>query len=400
MTRTFHPVGQGAFYSEEFRNDAGNVVFRAVYDCGCINCNEAKEHGRKVVERTVQGWGRGATIDYLFISHFDYDHVSLLRIFKEREVEVYRVVLPLLNDLDRRYLVSLYDAVYDREAAAFCRQMVESPEDCFGESTKIVHVAAVEGGGVRLERRGIYSYEDEVPEQVPSGAIFMADRGDLNTRDRGGWCYIPCNYNEEFQRDRLRELLEKEFGVGFEKTLLRDFDSLMDGDEREHVVSRLKAIYNRLEGKINVNSMTVYSGPEGDGTGWLLCNGFQCPCGSADSASACVLRCAVRNGCGNRSCKPGCVYTGDVDLKKIANEDWYDSYWKNVGTIQVPHHGSRYSFSNAPFSSGGYTCPISCSDEGYYHHPHACVTNALVCGGNFPIRVTETQPFSQTIIAP
>ena len=36
MIRTFHPVGQGAFYSEEFFNPEGDCVFRAVYDCGSL----------------------------------------------------------------------------------------------------------------------------------------------------------------------------------------------------------------------------------------------------------------------------------------------------------------------------------------------------------------------------
>ena len=33
MTRTFHPVGQGAFYSEVFSLEGGEE-FTVVYDCG------------------------------------------------------------------------------------------------------------------------------------------------------------------------------------------------------------------------------------------------------------------------------------------------------------------------------------------------------------------------------
>lgn len=35
MIRTFHPVGQGAFYTERFYDDIlRKPVFTAVYDCG------------------------------------------------------------------------------------------------------------------------------------------------------------------------------------------------------------------------------------------------------------------------------------------------------------------------------------------------------------------------------
>ena len=107
MIRTFHPVGQGAFYSEEFSHD-GKVVFRVVYDCGCINRKEAMARGQAVVEECIRNWKEHCQIDYLFISHFDYDHVSLLHVFKNANIPVNRVVLPLLYPEDAKFRVQIF----------------------------------------------------------------------------------------------------------------------------------------------------------------------------------------------------------------------------------------------------------------------------------------------------
>jgi len=34
LERTIWPVGHGAFYTEQFKNEHGDVLFTAVYDCG------------------------------------------------------------------------------------------------------------------------------------------------------------------------------------------------------------------------------------------------------------------------------------------------------------------------------------------------------------------------------
>lgn len=71
MQRIIHPIGQGAFYSERFGN------FNIVYDCG-----EWKKT-RKACKLVEKSFDSDKEIDVLFISHFDYDHVSLIPTLKE-----------------------------------------------------------------------------------------------------------------------------------------------------------------------------------------------------------------------------------------------------------------------------------------------------------------------------
>lgn len=63
VIRTFHPVGQGAFYSERFffYDEGGlKVVHNIVFDCG--NLKKTKR-GRKVVSKAFD---KTDVIDYFF----------------------------------------------------------------------------------------------------------------------------------------------------------------------------------------------------------------------------------------------------------------------------------------------------------------------------------------------
>ena len=72
MIRTFHPVGQGAFYSEEFFNSERNCVFRVVYDCGSLkncglqrNCDGTPLKRKDIEERVEQAFPDGHGVDIL-----------------------------------------------------------------------------------------------------------------------------------------------------------------------------------------------------------------------------------------------------------------------------------------------------------------------------------------------
>ena len=90
MTRTFQPVGQGAFYTEQFSKDDGGT-FNVVYDCGSDSLDI--QSLSKVIKKSFP---KESVIDAVFISHFDSDHVNglpeLMRNFK-----VTKIFLPLIT---------------------------------------------------------------------------------------------------------------------------------------------------------------------------------------------------------------------------------------------------------------------------------------------------------------
>ena len=74
IVRTFHPVGQGAFYSERFYDEEHpDSIHNIVYDCGTL-----LGYIRKAKKVVSQAFDKKDVIDYLFISHLDYDHISLV----------------------------------------------------------------------------------------------------------------------------------------------------------------------------------------------------------------------------------------------------------------------------------------------------------------------------------
>ncbi len=70
IIRTFHPIGQGAFYTERFYDDQNQLQYTIVFDCGYLW--EITDREKKLVTHTFD---KNDTIDYLFISHLDKDHI-------------------------------------------------------------------------------------------------------------------------------------------------------------------------------------------------------------------------------------------------------------------------------------------------------------------------------------
>ena len=398
MIRTFHPVGQGAFYSEEFSHD-GKVVFRVVYDCGCINRKEAKARGQAVVEKWIQGWREHRRIDYLFISHFDYDHVSLLDVLVKQRVAVDRVILPLLCRNEKRTLLNFYRGILGDKEYRMIESVLCATGGLFDEVRKIVYVERA-GRAPRMPGNSFDGLGDRdhggKTMTVPSGTVFRMAGTGLNLGADEGWCYIPCNHDVRVRRRELFELLHAEFGAKFNICSLTSFQKIMSHCGRKRMRAVLKRVYDKLEGGINANSMVVYSGPKCSNSSWRVDSVRVKSLVGFEPVPEFILLSAILDQ-PKRPFEPGCVYAGDVDLKSVDLKDWYECFWKCVGTIQVPHHGSSDSFKIDAYNEGAFCCPVSCSVERYYGHPHPCVANDLLLGGNFPVFVTEHQWLEQKI---
>ena len=104
VIRTFHPVGQGAFYSE--RHICDDKEYNIVYDCGTEWRNRGKSFIKNIVK---QYYNKNETIDILFISHFDYDHVSMIDTLNKSVKNIKNVVLPLLHENDKIILSLVFN---------------------------------------------------------------------------------------------------------------------------------------------------------------------------------------------------------------------------------------------------------------------------------------------------
>lgn len=399
MTRTFHPIGQGAFYSEEFYNSENGCIFRAVYDCGSLkhcglqrNSDGTPLKRKDIEERVVQAFPDGHGVDILFVSHLDDDHVNLipcLKPFKDRQIR--RVILPLLS-AEERYMLTGYHLSRSRwgKISDALNSIINNPEDYFGNDTKVTFVRPADeerslmGNEVDDEGVGV----DDLQREVPS--LTKISIGN-NLPDSGRmlrWLLIPYNHKPERYSD-LKNKLENAFGAGFQIANLKDPDFVIKN------LKDLRRCYKALSDGINRNSMALYSGPLDDtclsSIGEVVgCDiwGRYCPCDQfAEYWLDRVLRheqSSVFHG------SPGCLYTGDVSLDDADLTRVFGRYVKNIGMVQLPHHGSFDSFGSGNLPIDGQVCVATYGERNSFGHPAYVVKRAVALKGGLWVDVTET----------
>lgn len=378
VTRIFHPVGQGAFYSE--RHDVDGQKFNIIYDCGSFNVRQ----GTKVVE---EAFDENEIIDSLFISHFDFDHISLLQTLIRR-CQMRKVVLPLLHEDVRLALSGYYHYSMARNHriqtfAEKSLQLLNDPQSLFkGERASRDQVEFVfvrpyveSDAEDNQERRDQLDAAEEFANRQGRNRIINS-RSEYDAKRLSSfvdWMFLP--YNMDYfnrNRDLVQNLIE---------WLKQNHYSLEDlNDEqffdREHC-KQLAGIYKSLKGTINENSMLLFSGP--------LQQQNQCEvrvmCHAYSTGGWCY-------GCWlDRS--SGCLYSGDFNLKLEALSKSYGPYFDRIGTVQVPHHGSERSFDLNNFHARGMICPVSYGVNNQFGHPDQTVLNEIVGAGGCPIHVTN-----------
>jgi hypothetical protein len=391
IQRIFYPVGQGAFYSEKHEN------YNIVYDCGSMSISK----GKKVVS---QKFSKEDIIDILFISHFDYDHISLIEDLKATVREIRFVVIPLLHRNEKILLSNVFKTLEEDALVT----LVNNPNRFFGAETRIISVQVYK----EKEEEGINSEkEEEVAnielfnligieqnQEIPSGTPITID----NDSD---WVFIPFNYK---YKDRNKEFLNNLKYDEIEK--LKSSEHIFDSEFR----NKIKTIYKKINGNINENSMSLYSGPykkdsqHYKGLDWTFkhlkessfnyflntpslplskCSFFKRrKCHFLEDFLPCLYRVA-------------CLYTGDGDLNKADMEKIYKDYWNLIGTIQIPHHGSLKSFNKSILKDQYFLCPISVGKNNSYGHPSRVVFREILDHRSYPIFVTEDidSEFTETI---
>ena len=374
MTRTFHPVGQGAFYSERFLGKDGEDDFCIVYDCGTKTSKKKVDHAAIIQD----AFKDNEPIDILFISHFDKDHVSMIdELMKCRRIK--RVVLPLLpieetavlqvhyhqtgNSIGERLLAAPIE-FFDNETVIFyvdlmgneARELWQAPSESYRDFPPDADVVILSPNGERVDTKQGRSIE------IPSGTMIFVPRYQ--------WCYIPHNYNYSERHDALMNELSKRTDI--------DLTRLGEASYLASKRIELNEVYKSLQtikcGNINENSMLVYSGPP------------QYRSAKLHAWGGCWSYCGFFWWHEDRS---ACIYSGDSDFNKVKINRVYGSLWKNVGMVQIPHHGSEGAFSAEFLGKGDnfYFCPISTGHQ--YGHPAPTVLKDILIRHSLPLIVDE-----------
>lgn len=360
IQRFFHPVGQGAFYSE--RHLYPNI--NTVYDCG-TRYGTRNQKGVAGVVR--QSFRKDDIVHILFISHFDFDHVSLIDTLKNSVNKIERVVIPLLQEPEKTFLSNIYKFLGEPHLA----NLVSNPSEFFGRETQIIRVHS--GSEQEFEERRDpidVSEGNETTQKIPSGTP-------LTMNGLNDWVYIPFNYEYQSRREEFLEKLNVA-SIDIDR-LEKDPNYILEKEIRDKV----KKVYKSISGGINQNSMFLYSGPssikDSNRLYWRgRCWHYDPYCWYFDHY---VHRCNPH--------RVACLYTGDGDLNEVKVKVIYSNYWDLIGTIQIPHHGSLSSFDASILDNRQFLCPISVGKNNSYGHPSQEVISEILLNKSCPLLVTE-----------
>ena len=355
IVRTFHPVGQGAFYSERFQIWKPEVeTHNIVYDCGVCYMKE-----KQAVHVVNQAFAGKDEIDYLFISHLDHDHVSLAYAILPR---VKNIVLPLVSKEELVIAMLFYVVSEERDAARFFNEIIRRLEDNNRRNT-VIFVGDIEENLNDWENANV----------IKSGT-------DIVPQWDYDWVLIPHNVKYSSRKQKLMDELdklihEKEFvkeivGLGLKpfKTAEELLSKLNESDFAGKVLvmpnlrKAIKSAYASIEGGTNENSLLLYSGPKSGVTRYML--------------EFCMPN---RRWCDCRISQAACLYTGDSTCDMADWKKKYVAVWEHIGTIQLPHHGSVESFDVDTYPvDRQYIFPVSFGTYNTYGHPSGKVLAYLM----------------------
>ena len=356
MIRSFLPVGQGAFYCEQFRNWGNNEDVNVVYDCGSLT-------DVKLVEKQIRNnFYKGQTIHAVFISHLDDDHINGIP-FLLKYCHVKNLFFPLITEENAKY-IRLLNIIKNNGKASFASLFVSNPHEAFNqfdirERPKLYKVTEIDqNGDNQIDAIPIHSGEN-VADIIYNFSLYTP------------WLFIPYNFRQKDRIISLKKLLNNCFGKNMNNT---DLQSIWEnGTDVER--NKIKCCYEKIKGSFNTNSMTLYSGPERrvitQYVGQSINNRCYWPCNQKMA---------------------GCLYMGDYDAS--GKYKWkelntaYGTYWNNIGCVQIPHHGSKYNYNHELAKLNAYYV-MSAGAKNKYDHPHGMVIKDLLFKGHFPYIVTE-----------
>lgn len=343
VIRTFHTIGQGAFYTEEFQ-EKDQRIFLTVYDCGSLTlqpmnyATNRSKLGRKITSDLGNVINGRAKVDLLFISHFDMDHINGCKMLDPK-----LVIIP--------YLTPLQLAYFKASNGTFDIRFYNNISNIFSNA-KIIKVLPAGIDNIPEDRD-----EERLPplsdltfneEDWPSGnwmskvgapSRYMNSGGVIKFPN--GWEYVMYNPNMLHYITNFVNALDKSHTIDRAKIDKKDNGNYVIAN-----LDELKKIY-KSTGPQNNHSLQVYSG--GDNRYYHY---YSYPVVEG-RLSEVVLNLYhqgypifyIEDLINERHWLSGCLYSGDIKVEDFWLNDYTNILGRNrvtnVGWVQIPHHGSK-----------------------------------------------------------
>ena len=234
MIRSFLPVGQGAFYTEQF--DCGVNV---VYDCGSSTSRSAIE---KQIACTFEPREK---IQAVFISHLHEDHINGLP-FLLSHCCVERLYLPFLTE--EEILLTRLIARLENTESEFLSKLIVDPYGAVQDYTLPVDTQTPE----------IFYVMPQDSSRRPGGNVGAVPSGkavDLTVSDSNpDWGYVPYNFQNTRRSKAFFRGLKKN---GYDKKTLQAY--LETSDIFSYDWDDIKRIYQKYApGSLNSNLSLIH----------------------------------------------------------------------------------------------------------------------------------------------
>ena len=358
MQRTFHPVGQGAFYSEHLKIDNENN-FNIVFDCGSNNKKQLLSCINNYVEKKI---------DILFISHFHADHINGIKdLCKGRTIS--KVIMPYIDSIDKLICIG---GLSQKELASGLHKFILNPESVI-ENCVFIKVKSDSDNSIQnkelnksdlnheeINANGLFIDKLTNNETISSGTRLYLSRANNNCK----WIYVPITINYNEKKDEFIKLL-------IDKKILQSKDDTINITVLTTKIEDITAAYKKVFGTSHMNntSLALYSGCN---------NNHECKKKYIDLYN-----------------KPnGCLYLGDIHLIDCNISDKilqsYSEYKNSIGIIQIPHHGSNTADQSDFWKEFiNRTGIISFGENNRYRHPHKKTITTLLSNRLHIYGITE-----------
>lgn len=426
ISRTQWAAGAGFFHSCIINSNDGRFTF--VYDCGTARKFSILQREIDLFLESINSswqdpickrrnvtffgtpfkdeWSASSlsptpTIDTVFISHFDIDHIKGLR-YLIQKARVKELVIPYTTPEERfLYLAASQQArlsatnkTNDTQIDAFTIKFTANPEDAVNELYREMETDGRETRVITVSsdtQNGRPAYTTQIIINTNSTSKNQHSK----SQDVPVWTiatHTLSNNAQSYGNKLINELTNR--GIISTNDNLTDPHTLKRIFSAKHSISEITKAYRAIVGRnLNKTSLILYSGPSQplytqtfDHTFWT-----ERSIGNATSStfSSPILTY-------NYLYQAGWLGCGDAPLSSATNLSKFDSLFGDhklfASTFSPPHHGSLHDWNIQLLDSFGYPNEISpvcvISADGLHQHPDPYVMSDIYSNGSIPFIVT------------